>query len=51
MPTTPDRVTFSIPPDAEIDADALDEIADQHGFESRSEFIRWAIRQANDAED
>lgn len=44
--STPDRVTFSIPPGFEIDADTLDQLVERSEYESRSEFIREAIREA-----
>lgn len=49
MTETPDRTTISIPPDDELDLDAIDEAvesSDEHA--TRSEWIRDQIRKSID---
>lgn len=42
--TPPERVTFSIPPDEDLDKKEIDELVEASPFDTRSEFIRAAIR-------
>jgi metal-responsive CopG/Arc/MetJ family transcriptional regulator len=45
----PDRLSVSIPPDSDIDPEAVDELVADSEAESRSELIRQLLREA--AED
>jgi metal-responsive CopG/Arc/MetJ family transcriptional regulator len=44
----PDRITFSIPPDSDLDEQTLDDLVKQSDASSRSEFIRQAITENTD---
>jgi len=46
----PERLSISIPPDSPLSTDDLDELVEQSGYQTRSEFIRAAIRGEVDAE-
>lgn len=51
MTETPDRATISIPPDDDLDLDAVDEaVAESDEHATRSEWIRDQIRDALDDE-
>jgi len=39
----PERFTVSIPPDADLDLDQLDELVEASPYTSRSEYIRQAV--------
>lgn len=45
MPTAPDRLTVSIPPDDELDTEVIDELVEKHDLGSRSELVREAVKE------
>jgi len=45
MTESPERVTISIPPDADLDRDDLDALKEQGDYESLSEAIREAVKR------
>lgn len=44
----PERVTFSIPPDADLSAEDVENLVESGEYESRSEAIRDALLSALD---
>lgn len=47
----PERITFSIPPDEDLDRDELDELVKASEYTTRSEFIRAAIMDSEEIEE
>lgn len=45
---TPDRVTISLPEDAPIDTDTIDELVSQSECQNRSEYIRQVLADESD---
>lgn len=48
---TPERSSFSIPPDDPLDLDVIDEVVEQSDYADRSAWIRAAIRGETSIED
>jgi len=48
MSEPPERVTFSLPPNGELNLDLLDKLVEESDAESRSEYIRRAINNQTD---
>lgn len=47
----PERISVSIPSDAELDAETIDELVAKSECESRSEFIRKCIADSGELAD
>lgn len=51
MTKSPDRLTFSIPPDSDLDPKAIEEAVEEGEYSSRSELVRDALRDVIDPDE